>query len=98
MVGSIVDIRLRLLETLYDLPCLLTVVPESGMYRFLRKEGTVDLDDRKSVKGLHDRLIGDLHGLLDGFAFYHLCGHAAASYGRTTAERLELAVPDYPVI
>ena len=64
------------------------------MYSLLCKKRTVYFHWRKSVKSLHNSLVGKLHGFLNSFTFYHLSSHTAGCYCGTAAEGFEFAVSD----
>ena len=50
------------------------VVGQGGLDGLLRQNGAVDLDGRQTFQRLHNGLVGQLQGLINGLALDEVCG------------------------
>jgi hypothetical protein len=76
---------------------LLLVVGDCAADRILRKDGTVDLDRRKTEL-LDDLRVLDVECIIDGATLDPLGGERTRGDGRTTPEALELGILDDAVV
>ena len=88
------NIRLRLFQPLDLNTIFLCIIPERCMNCLFRKQRTVNLYRRKTVKGFHNSFICHLHCFFNIFSFYKFRCHTARSNRCAAAKCFKFYITD----